>query len=417
MPVKTQRRAVTRLVAVAVLMAATAAADWNAALAAYRAGQWKTAARELEAVLEKSPGYGPGHYLLGLVRLELGEPAEAVTELRGAVELDPPRAEYSVGLVKALVAAGQPEEALVVAGKLPAEQLSGPQRTLLALLEARAALALKDPGRALPAVRGALEAKPDSPSLHYALGSLLEASGDLEEAFDADRRAFEQDPQGQRASGVRALYLVRVLAGRDATSRSAWYARGLPVARTLADGSKDPDVLQTAGRVALGAGEPRTAATWLAAAVKARPGDPALVYDLGRARAASGDEVGAYTTLASALDMSPAPGLARRIHRQMARIDAHRFNIDGAVEHYSAAGDDAQAEELRATGRGLEEAHGQRKQLVARIRKLESARDRLAKLGDTDGVTATTRQMDGLREDLATIERNIAAAKAALQKL
>ena len=416
---KQSPRTVIGLLAVAVLTAAVAAADWNAAVAAYRAHRWQDAARELGAVLERHPDYAPGHYLLGLVRLQLGDHEGGVTELRRAAELDPARPQYAVGLVQALVTAGQAEEALKVAEGIGLDGLTKDQRTLLALLEARAALRVKEPARAVPAVRGALEAMPDSAPLYHALGSLLEASGDLGGAFDADVRSFELDPRPDSRAGMRALDLAHALAARagDAGARQAVYRRAMAVARKLVEGSEDPAVLHAAGRVALGAGEAETATGWLGAAGKKRPADPQLAYDLGRAEAAAGDEEAAYTTLARALTLSPDKNLARRVHLRMARLDTHRLRLDAAIEHFRAAGEADRAEKLRTTAKGLEEAEAQRRRLAARIHKLESARERLQELGDTDGVTATTRELDTLKKDLAETEKNLEEVRAGLERL
>ena len=98
--------------AVALALAAaacprTAKADTDEAVAAFKAGRYLEAAAEIQAVVDRAPGYPYGYFLLGHCLLKMQRPAEAEIQFRRAVNLDQQRAEYYQGLVLALNASAK----------------------------------------------------------------------------------------------------------------------------------------------------------------------------------------------------------------------------------------------------------------------------------------------------------------------
>jgi tetratricopeptide (TPR) repeat protein len=98
-----RRRVCAVAVGIVVVAAPHAArAGVDEAYAAYKAGRYLEAASELQAVVDRSPGYGWGFYLLGHCMLKMRSAGVAEGNFRRAIELQPERAEYYHGLALAL---------------------------------------------------------------------------------------------------------------------------------------------------------------------------------------------------------------------------------------------------------------------------------------------------------------------------
>ena len=98
---------------VAVLLALSACAcalparaGSQEAFEAMKAGRYLEAAAELQAVVDRSPGYADGYFLLGHCMLKMGRIREAELDFRRAIRLDPTSAAYYDGLAFALAAGG-----------------------------------------------------------------------------------------------------------------------------------------------------------------------------------------------------------------------------------------------------------------------------------------------------------------------
>jgi predicted Zn-dependent protease len=126
---------------------------------------------------------------------------------------------------------------------------------------------------------------PAQADLLLLLARAAEELGDREGAIRACQEALEARPDDGRA----AAELARLLAAarKDAASR----ARALQLVRELEfDQPADPEVLAAMGAVLLDAGgDPRTASTWLLAALRAAPEEPGIRYRLALAYAKTGE--------------------------------------------------------------------------------------------------------------------------------
>ena len=84
-----------------------ARADVADALSDLKAGRFLEAAAELQSVVDRSPGYAYGHFLLGHCKLKTKDIAGAEYEFRRALSLDASRADYYLGFGLALNADGK----------------------------------------------------------------------------------------------------------------------------------------------------------------------------------------------------------------------------------------------------------------------------------------------------------------------
>lgn len=250
-----------RLVAAAVSLA-IASATWAAAppgvdraVALFKAGKYLDAASDLQAIVDRSPGYAYGYFLLGHCYLKTHQLPQAQKNFRRAIDLDPSQPEYYKGLALATQASSDWEETIRAA-------TDGLGRT-------------QDPNRqyALLALRG------------YALGALqrwdgaiadLEAARRLSErpwvlillgkAYFASQRFFSAIPPLLAAlkyapedpSVLRLLAESYVRAGGqepDSAKKKLEYEAALGYAQRLTSvAPNDLDAINLVGRAALGSG-------------------------------------------------------------------------------------------------------------------------------------------------------------------
>ena len=90
------------LAAVLFLLSGRAArAGFDQAVAYFKAGNWLEASARFQSLVDESPGYDYGHYMLGHCLLRMGRPAEAEASFLRAVDLRRDRPEYHHGLALA----------------------------------------------------------------------------------------------------------------------------------------------------------------------------------------------------------------------------------------------------------------------------------------------------------------------------
>ena len=276
-----------------------------------------------------------------------GDPVEALTEARAAVERAPSGFGPALALARALTAVGRVADALAVFAR--ARELAPGEPGVAAGEVASAylvpALLLRDLDRTGDAIRlleNGVARRLGSADIHEQLALLRLADGRAEEALAAvDAAAAE----GLESSG---LGLARGLAlARDPASRreALGYLR-----RALDDGAGDPVVvhLEAAGLLSAEARYPE-ALEHLRAAGKLAPDEPEVAYRLGRTLAAAGDR--------------EAAGAALERYRSLEAVRER-----AAAEHRSAAA---------GLAAGLSEAQG-----LAAAGDLEAALRRLEGLSD-----------------------------------
>jgi tetratricopeptide (TPR) repeat protein len=157
----------------------------------HQSGDLAAAARGYAAILGREPEQVDALQLLGVLRLQQGQFAEAAVLLEKAVTLRPGAASFHSNLAEAYRALGQFERAV------------GCCRTALHLkrdypeAHNNLGLALRALGRFAEAAeefRAALELRPNFALAHSNLGIALRSLGQLEPAIDQFRTALEQNP-------------------------------------------------------------------------------------------------------------------------------------------------------------------------------------------------------------------------------
>jgi len=111
------------LLAVAALCATITEANYELALSEFEKGNYDVAAAAFQALVDDSPSYDFGHYMLGLCHLKRGESEAAAERFRTALEFNSDRFEYFYGLAQALQQSGAYETAIQTLNR--AEALAG----------------------------------------------------------------------------------------------------------------------------------------------------------------------------------------------------------------------------------------------------------------------------------------------------
>ena len=150
--------------------------------------------RFAEALLKLAGGSMPSADLLAEARaaLDAGQPEAAADAFSALLNEDPENPDAWGGLIRALLALGDEEQAQDALAQVPPKLADHPE-----VAGARAALALAAEGRAAAGKVGAItsrvNANPDDHEARYELAAALNAAGQRQEAADALLEIFRRD--------------------------------------------------------------------------------------------------------------------------------------------------------------------------------------------------------------------------------
>jgi Flp pilus assembly protein TadD len=276
------------------------------ALAAFKAGRYLEAVAELQAVVDRTPGYSYGYFLLGHCLLKMGRTSDAEMEFRRALRIDAGRPEYYEGFALALSASGNWPLTVRVASDGLA--LAKDARTRYAFLAIRG-YALAASRRWGEAVRDLEEAQriQANPWILVFLGKARFASGDYENAVSPLRRVVQLAPDDPTVLRLLAECFLRLAADeQDAIRKRFDYLQSLAYAQRLAWVVPDDlDVVHLVGRAALGAGRLDQAENVFRHVLAVNPRQCYAMADLGRTYMAAARWAEAETYLRNASACAP----------------------------------------------------------------------------------------------------------------
>jgi tetratricopeptide (TPR) repeat protein len=116
------------LLALAALCLPITQADYELALSEFKKGNYDVAAAAFQTLVEQSPSYDFGHYMLGLCHLKRGKAEAAAEQFSTALQFNSDRFEYFYGLAQALQLSHDNEEAIRTLNR--AEKLAGDEHLL-----------------------------------------------------------------------------------------------------------------------------------------------------------------------------------------------------------------------------------------------------------------------------------------------
>ena len=204
---------------------ADAATLLRQSLADRRAGRLLAARATAEAMVRAHPTDPRAWHMLGLVRRELGHPADAARALDRGLALAPAHA-----VLLHLRARVQADRGLPAVAHYDRAQAAAPSDAQVALGRAAAILASGDTAAAHRAFEAIVAVHPTDPAAHTALATLRHQLGDAELSLDAFELALARHPANPALWNAYLALLAR-------SRRHARLLASLPRARTaLGDG-------------------------------------------------------------------------------------------------------------------------------------------------------------------------------------
>jgi tetratricopeptide (TPR) repeat protein len=296
-------RVASALALIASLGAFPARGDEKDALAAFKAGRYLDAAAEIQAVVDQSPGYAYGYFLLGHCMLKMRRTSDAELQFRRALRLDPSRAEYYHGFALALYASGN--WPLMLRATDEGLKRAPDPRTRYALLALRgyAAGALRRWNDAVRDLEAAQRIHSE-PWLLVFLGKARFATGAYAEAAVPLRQVLQLAPDDPAVLRLLAECFLRMAPNeQDAVRKRFDYLQSMAYAQRLASVTPDDlDAVHLVGRAALGAGRLDQAENVFRHVLAVNPRQCYALANLGRTYMAAGRwaEAEAYLRNASA---------------------------------------------------------------------------------------------------------------------
>lgn len=330
-----------KILSLAVLLlgfGTVARADWEAGVAAFKAGQFAKASQEFRAVVEAQPEFAGGQFMLGQSLLKEGKKQEALASLRKAYELEPNNVSHAFVLGKAYLDNGRYNEALTMLNKVDPASLPKAQQSAHQQMKA---VALAKSGRsdeALGALRQVAQSQPNSAPAWYSYGSAALAAGEVDAAVTALGKAVQLDPNDAKKKEIYVNALVQKARTTQGNAKDGVYAKAVPVAQALAADNSFNHLLLL-GEVQLGAGQYREAVASLNKAKAKNAGDFYPHFYLAQAYTSLSSWPQAEASAREALNLAKQDRVKKLAWRQIGFINEKLKQYDEAIAAYRNAGD------------------------------------------------------------------------------
>ena len=232
-----------------------ARADTQEALEAFKAGRYLEAAAELQAVVDRSPGYAYGYFLLGHCMLKMNRTHDAELEFRRALRYDPASADCYQGLALASNASGNWPLTIHATEAGLARARDPRMRYTLLALRGYAFCSLRRWNDAIHDFEAAQRIRSE-PWLLVFLGRARFATGAYVDAVAPLRQVLSIAPDDPVVLRLLVECFLRLAADEpDAVRKRFDYLQSLDYAQRLASViPADLDAVHLVGRAALGAG-------------------------------------------------------------------------------------------------------------------------------------------------------------------
>jgi len=326
------------LVLVAAL-ASPAWAGWEEGVAAFKAGDYQTAAQHFKELVESRGDCVQCYQMYGQCLLKLGRVQEAVTEFRKAYDLRPDDDAIRLPLAQAYVQARRYSDALSLLDTMNPKSLDKPRQQAFFQLRA---IALDKSGRSdemVDDLRKAASANTSDAKAQYTYGAACLSNQDSSCAVPALRNAVRLAPGNTDMK--RSLTKALLLQGRQnrGSAKQSAYTEAAQVAEQLVAASSSHDNLVLLGEAQLGSKSYGQAAATFQRAVDSNSTDWLALYYLGQAQTSTGRFGPAEDNLKRALAKASSAKDETLIWRQLGYVYEKQKSYDAAIAAYRKVGD------------------------------------------------------------------------------
>jgi tetratricopeptide (TPR) repeat protein len=201
----------------------------------------------------------------------------------------------------------------------------------------------------------------------------------------------------------------------DAASATIAWDEVADQAQIIAGAIGDPDVWHLTGICCKSARRWDDAEEAFARALETRPDDPEDLYLSASVMRCLDRDQEAESRFNEALEHAPDPGLARRIHANLAALAEKRLALDEAVIHHRAANQLKRATEIEALAASFRDALASRQEIDRQLAQLETMARQLTELGENEGADGIRRQIDRIIVDRNALDANLSEVRKALK--
>jgi len=363
------RTVITALVLTVLTLAAAgpAEAGWEEGVKAFKAGNYSVAAQEFQGVVESSPEYANGYFMLGQALGKLNREQDALNAYRKAYDLNPNSVQFQFALADSYMDVGRYRDAAELFERIDPSTLP---KQLQGVFHAKKATALEKSGRsdqALPSLRDAARSNPSDAASQYRYGVAAFNSGDTGTAVNALGKAVQIDGSATyRKAYVNAL----VRQARETRSgKTAIYGRAVDQAKALVAKDASYENLLTLGEAQLGAKQYDGAADSFGKAASKKSGSWLPHFYRSQALTAIQRYDAAEDSLRAALAANPSAEDEKRIYRQIGFVNEKLKNYEEAKTAYTRAGDQASVKRVE-----------ENQNIAAENRKIEAENQRIEEM-------------------------------------
>lgn len=367
---------------VALGAAGAASAGWDEGVAAFKANDFQTAAREFSAVVEKTPDFDGGQYMLGIALLKLNRHQEALEHLRKAYELKPANGTYQMALAQGYLAAERYGDAAQMLQKIDPATLPKGQQDEYHQMLAGALDKSGDSAAALASLKKLTELNPNDADAWYRYGAAV-FGVDTAAGVAALEKAVSLDGKDPRKREALAKALVRQARETQGDRKKAIYDKAVTVADDLATAAPTYDNLLLLGELQLGAAKYREAVITLKKAAAADAGPWFPHFYMAQAYTLLGDYDNADSSAQAALGKASTEKERQMVWKQIGFAREKKRDYDGAKEAYLKGGDPQSAarvdenrriagenQQIEAENKQIQDMEAERRRLEEELREL-----------------------------------------------
>ncbi len=300
------RKYVVLLATFALLAVSAAQADYDAGLNYFKQGKYVEAAQEFQALVDQSPEYDYGYYILGLSFLKMDKLPDAEKNFRKAVEINGDKFEYHHGLAQTLMGRKQYRETVNALNAAEGLASSTNHKYALYSMRGSALASQRKWGESVDDLEKARAIK-KSPTLSVQLGKAYYALEHNDKAVPVFREALAQNPNDAESQELLSEALIKLAKeSRDDASKTRYYRDAVASAekfRSLKSG--DPEGPNLVGKATLGAQDYPKAEQAFRAVLQMKPDHCYAMINLGKTYIAMNDYKNAEKPFKDAAQCAP----------------------------------------------------------------------------------------------------------------